>query len=132
VLAVPGRVEEIALAPDGKSLATAAVGEQALRLWELVSGKEHRSLAFPTRRVQHPRSLAFSADSRRVASGHWDDNVLAWDVVTGELLSHFQPKTYESGGRVTFSGRQEPGHRRRVERPHTGRRHRQGGPRGRW
>jgi WD40 repeat protein len=77
------RVACLAFSPDGRTLATAHLGEgeAAVRLWELATGAERGRLGGHRDWV---RSLAFSPDGRLLASGGEDGVVVAWDV-TGAL-----------------------------------------------
>jgi WD40 repeat protein len=95
----------IAYSPDGKLLA-AGGGDNQIRLFEAATGKEVRRLAGHTARTFNPMrdkkgafdllvgsvgqgnvtTLAFSPDSKTLASGGWDDMVRLWDVSTGKEL----------------------------------------------
>jgi WD40 repeat protein len=97
----PGKdssVHAVAFSPDGKLLAAAygsftgfggAAGVRLprpgglVRLWEVTSGKEHRVLKG---HENGARSLAFSADGRRLVSGSHDGSVRVWEVATGKEL----------------------------------------------
>jgi WD40 repeat protein len=74
-LRMPGHADQLAYSPDGKLLAT-ATSTGAIHLWELATGKE-------LSRTEGDRGavscLAFSADGRRLASGH-GTTLLTWDV----------------------------------------------------
>jgi hypothetical protein len=73
-------VKTIALSPDGTLLA-AALGdegkESSVHIWDVLTGKKIAALAGHRGKVT---SLAFSPDSRRLASGSTDTTVLIWDV----------------------------------------------------
>ncbi len=71
-----GRFEQVAFAPDGRTLATAR-GDRTVQLWDVVTGKELLRRAGPSAAA---RCLAFSTDSRVLASGHADGGILIWDV----------------------------------------------------
>jgi RNA polymerase sigma factor (sigma-70 family) len=73
-------VKTIALSPDGTLLA-AALGdegkESSVHLWDVLIGKKIAALAGHRGKLT---SLAFSPESRRLASGSTDTTVLIWDV----------------------------------------------------
>ena len=77
----------LAFSPDGKSLASGGgmnrytprvEPDNTIRLWEVISGKEHRSLAGHQGAVL---SLAFSTDGKKLVSGGEDTTGLVWDVL---------------------------------------------------
>jgi hypothetical protein len=71
-----GHFIQAALCPDGRTIATAH-DDQAIQLWNLVTGKELlRRDGFSSRVV----CLTFSPDGRLLASGHMDGTILVWDV----------------------------------------------------
>jgi serine/threonine-protein kinase len=65
-----------AVAPDGATLATAGPANQGVKLWD-GAGKEIGTLQGQGKRVT---ALAFSADSKTLASGGQDGEVRLWDV----------------------------------------------------
>jgi RNA polymerase sigma factor (sigma-70 family) len=71
-----GRFEQIAFAPDGRTLATARA-DRTVQLWDVATGKELLRRSGPSAAA---RCLAFAADGRALASGHADGGILIWDV----------------------------------------------------
>jgi RNA polymerase sigma factor (sigma-70 family) len=70
------RFEQIAFAPDGRTLATTRA-DRTVQVWDVVTGKELLRRAGPSAAA---RCLAFAADGRALASGHADGSILIWDV----------------------------------------------------
>jgi RNA polymerase sigma factor (sigma-70 family) len=108
-----GLVAHLAFTPDGRHLITA--GMEALRLWDLASGKVVAS------RPAHggfrggfgpsfASSLALGGDGRTVATGHPDTTVLLWDLPAlsrpasplpgAELEAHWADLSGADGGRA--------------------------------
>jgi hypothetical protein len=67
-----------AFSPDGRTLAVSAGEASAtILLFDVPTGKEVLRLRGHASRV---RSLAFSPDGTRLASGQWDSTALIWDI----------------------------------------------------
>jgi WD40 repeat protein len=80
---LPPLTAPVAVAPDGRTLATAAPDGTAT-LWEIASGKERARLGAPA--VTAVTALAYSPDGASlVAAGH-EQTLCCWDVLTGEKL----------------------------------------------
>jgi WD40 repeat protein/serine/threonine protein kinase len=78
----PTNVMDLAITPDGRTLATGN-GDGTVRLWDLPSGSERQVLRGHDGTV---RCLALTQDGRALASGGWrDSKVNLWDVATGKL-----------------------------------------------
>jgi WD40 repeat protein len=79
-----GNVTTVAFAPDGKTLATGG-WDEAVRLWDLQTGKELRRLEGHTGGMV--AAVRFSPDGKYLASrGGNDGLVLLWDVQSGQVL----------------------------------------------
>jgi len=72
-------VNSVAFSPDGRTLASGSF-DSTIKLWDVASGREMRTLAGHTREV---KSVAFSPDGRTLASGSWDQTIKLWDVASG-------------------------------------------------
>jgi WD40 repeat protein/serine/threonine protein kinase len=74
----------LAFSPDGKWLATGSGKYDHMKLWDVASGQEVRSLKGQTRQFL---CAAFSPGGERLAAaGYQDWTVDIWDVATGQLL----------------------------------------------
>jgi WD40 repeat protein len=75
----------LALAPDGKTLATVDDGERVLvwkpAEWDRVTGRGRLALSSKL----ETDALAFSPDGKTLATGHRDGTVRLWDPGTGKL-----------------------------------------------
>ena len=72
-------VNDVAFAPDGRTLATAA-NDRTIRLWDVAAGRELTTLQGHTDDVT---AVAFSPGGTRLASGSLDCTVKLWDTATG-------------------------------------------------
>jgi len=73
----------LAPAPDRKTLVSLG-GDETVRLWDAVTGKELHCL-------QHDaREVAFSPDGKTVASGGSDGFIRLWDTATGKEVRHWK------------------------------------------
>lgn len=90
-----GPISSIAYSPDGTRLVSGGGdtmvfsrkwgdGDRTVRVWELASGRELKSLAGHQRGVT---AVAFSPDGKRVASGCLDETVRVWDAASGEAIA---------------------------------------------
>jgi WD40 repeat protein len=75
-------VRALALAPDGKLLASAG-DDLAIQLWDTASAKPLTKL---TGHADWLLCLAFSPDGKLLASGGYDGTVRVWDVAAGKKL----------------------------------------------
>lgn len=79
----------IALSPEKNILASVCsynrrdVSSDTIKLWDVSSGKEIRSLTGHTNFVKF---LTFSPDGKMLASGSYDDTIKLWDVPSGKAM----------------------------------------------
>jgi WD40 repeat protein len=72
----------LAFSPDSKMVAGET--DEGIYLWEIATGKKRIKLE-----QGRAYSLAFSADGRTIASGHWDGMVCLWEVASGKRICCF-------------------------------------------
>jgi WD40 repeat protein len=72
----------VAYSPDGRVVASAGAPGGGLSLWDAATGKLLRELG----PVWHVFALAFSPDSRRLATGDGGRNLRLWDVASGKVI----------------------------------------------
>lgn len=94
----------VAQSPDGKYTATGQGDpnreetDNTINLRDNVTGKCIRTLTGHSLSVS---ALAFSPDSRFLASGSWDQTILLWNISTGKKIKMF--KGYADLTAITFS-----------------------------
>jgi WD40 repeat protein len=89
-----GGVYDVAITPDG-TRAVSGGGDDMVRVWDLASGREIRTLSGHTNTV---RTVAVSADSKRILSGSGDARI--WDADSGNEIVKFERS---GGGPVAFA-----------------------------
>jgi WD40 repeat protein len=85
-----GHAKEMTQSPDG-SLFAAGVEDRSVRLWDVKTGRERRTLRGHRDLVN---SIAFSPDGKRLVTGSYDKSVRVWDITTGDarvLSGHVGP-----------------------------------------
>lgn len=82
-----GRIESIALAPDGRTLATSSFLEGAIRIWDRETKKEVRRVRDSARR------LGFAPDGRTLVAAD-DSTIRLWDFPSGKVLKEFEQKQH--------------------------------------
>jgi WD40 repeat protein len=91
-------VSSVALSSDGR-LALSGSGDSTVKLWEVASGREIRTLQGHTGQVG---AVAFSPDNRFALSGGEDMTLKLWDLATGLVVRTFTGHTGWIGS-VAFS-----------------------------
>ncbi len=91
-------VYDVRFSPDGKQIVSAGT-DGAIKLWNIASGKEIKSLRGHDGNVT---SVAFSPDGRFLASGGYDGTVRLWDVKSGKALKAMNKNNQD--GSVSFVG----------------------------
>ena len=89
----------LVFSPDGKLLATATMRSNTVSLWETATNRKLRDLS--TGGQSSPAfapTIAFSNDSRLIATSGGDNSVAVWDVMSGRELQRF------AGSQGTIAG----------------------------
>src|SRR5215813_12212896 len=77
----------LVFSPDGRLLATATVRSNTVSLWETATNRKLRDLSTSGQSTPgFAPSIAFSRDSRFVATAAGDNSVTVWDVLSGREL----------------------------------------------
>ena len=82
-----GKLFTLAYAPDSKLLASGAIDENTVRVWDAATGQQLRVLSGHSGWI---RIVAFSPDGKTLASGSFDTSIKLWDPATGQLLRTLQ------------------------------------------
>jgi RNA polymerase sigma factor (sigma-70 family) len=85
----PSRIFNLAVAPDGKTVAGADSAAQIV-LWDFDTGKIQRRLQGHGDGIE---VIAFTPDSKHVVSGSNDKTVRLWDVASGKELRRYKGPT---------------------------------------
>jgi hypothetical protein len=95
-------VNGVAVSPDGRRAVSASV-DTTLKVWDLESGRELRTLQGHSESV---RGVAVSPDGRRAVSASWDKTLKIWDLETGRELRTLRGHTdYVNRVAVSSDGR---------------------------
>jgi WD40 repeat protein len=101
-------VWRMALAPDGKTLATTRYGpvgsQSTVLLWDVATGKPLLPSAEPRAGIAR---LVVSPDSRRVALASWDGSIHMWDPTSGRQFwkaDYFGPLAFTPDGETLICG----------------------------
>jgi WD40 repeat protein len=82
---------DIAFSGDGKTLVTAEQNVGALRIWDADRAVVKPE---PDGHAGDPLTLAFSPDSKHLATGGLDGKLLVWDLQTGAAIKHLQRREW--------------------------------------
>jgi WD40 repeat protein len=85
----------VAIAPDGKVLASTSMFDPNLRLWDTTSGRPLHTL--PSHTKDAPAS-AFSVDGKFVVTGGGDGPLRLWETASGKEVRQFPVGTPKRGG----------------------------------
>ncbi|HEU5100461.1 MAG TPA: hypothetical protein VFU22_15640 [Roseiflexaceae bacterium] len=81
-----GQTFVLSWSPDARLLASGAINDPVVRIWDPASGRLVHKLEGHRDWI---RSVLFSPDGKTLATGSFDGSVRLWDVSTGELLRVF-------------------------------------------
>jgi WD40 repeat protein len=81
-------VYSVAVSPDGRLVATGSF-DKSIKLWDLASGKEVRSLAGPNGHQNQVLAVAFSPKGDLLATGGSDNVVKLWDLPSASPAAEF-------------------------------------------
>ena len=80
-------IRVLAFSPDGKTVATAALSETIIVLWDVIN--IGRKTALLAEHITETGAVTFSPDGKMLVSGHRDGSIYSWDAATGKQLSTF-------------------------------------------
>jgi RNA polymerase sigma factor (sigma-70 family) len=89
-------VSAVAFSPAGRIVATLSLSEMAIRLRDVIAGKELRQLK--GNGIGFIRALAFSPDGKTLASGERGCLLRIWDVASGKEIRRFSQDIKEGNG----------------------------------
>jgi len=83
----PGGVRSLAYSPDGRFAVSGSVASSVLKLWEISTGREIRTIKAQSSGPGGIHSVVFSPDGRAILSG--GDFLEMWDITTGRRIRTF-------------------------------------------
>ena len=99
-------IYSVRYSPDGRILASGGYTDDAIRLWDTVTGEQLATLQGHTEDI---RNVAFSPDGRTLASGSYDNTIRLWDMASRRhktTLTHTMVTSvsFSADGRTLASG----------------------------
>jgi len=91
-------ISSACFSPDGRYILSGS-GDETMRLWDIITGREVRSFKEHTDRVT---SVSFSPDGKYALSGSSDSTMKLWDIATGRKVGTFKGHT-DGISSVSFS-----------------------------
>ncbi len=95
-----GWIYSVAFSPDGKLLASGS-SDQTIKLWDVATGTELRSLRGHTYNVE---SIAFSRDGKLLVSLGGGNDIRVWNVLEGSLRQTLKPSDYVNSIAISPDG----------------------------
>jgi serine/threonine protein kinase len=101
-------VLSVAISPDGQTMASSGDGDRIIKLWNLTTGKEIRTLEGHSQKVN---VVTISPDGKTLVSGSDDKTIKVWNLTTGKeiltLIGHsdsIQALAISPDGKTLVSG----------------------------
>jgi len=70
---------------DGKNIVSAST-DKTIKIWDLISGQERRTLQGHTKDVC---AVDITADGKYIVSASWDKTIKVWDLQSGKEITTF-------------------------------------------
>lgn len=83
----PGGVRSVTFSPDGRFAVSGSVASSVMKLWEISTGREIRTIKAQSSGPGGILSVVFSPDGRSILSG--GDFLEMWDIATGRRIRSF-------------------------------------------
>jgi len=87
-------VEAVAFTPDGHYILSGSLGDDTIRVWDIATGKEIKSVYVGGNKTH--KSISFKKDLSIALLRCYDNSIDVWDVIKGERIISFQSPAIES------------------------------------